>query len=252
MIKNTERFSDRVENYVKYRPAYPQAVIHILDENINFSPKKVIADMGSGTGISSDLFLRNNNKVYGVEPNKEMREAAEKMLVRYHNFISINGESENSTLEPNSVDLVVAAQSFHWFDRKAFRMECSRIAKPDAYCLLIWNERKVISDFEKAYEEMLTEFATDYKTVDHRNVKIEDIRDFFAPNTVKEFKLSNEQVFNYEGLEGRLLSSSYAPNTGNAKNLRMLEQLRDIYVNYQKGDKVTFGYDCRLFLGSVA
>jgi ubiquinone/menaquinone biosynthesis C-methylase UbiE len=251
MPKNTERFSDRVDNYIKYRPGYPQAIIDFLVGNIAFNAGSIVADIGSGTGISAEMFLRYGNKAYAVEPNKEMREAADKLLSRYEGYVSINGSSEATMLPDHSIDLVVAAQAFHWFDRDAFKSECQRIGRIGAHCLLLWNERKVASGFEKAYEDLLIRYGNDYLQIDHRNIKEQDLQLFFAPHKVIAETLYNEQIFDYDGVKGRLLSSSYAPNTGEAKYETMLRYLHEIFDKYQQDGKVRFSYDCHLYLGQI-
>ena len=252
MAKNTERFSDRVENYIKFRPDYPLAVLEYLKEKIRFDAKIIVADIGSGTGISAEMFLHNGNKVYAVEPNKEMRGAADRLLSSYPGYVSVDGTSEATTLPDQCVDLIVAAQAFHWFDRIAFKNECKRIGRAGAYCLLMWNERKVESDFEKAYEELLIRYATDYLKVDHRNIRENDLVDFFSPASVSSVVLYNEQLFDYEGVKGRLLSSSYAPNVGEPNFEPMIKYLREIFDRYQKDGRVSFSYDCNLFLAEIS
>jgi SAM-dependent methyltransferase len=251
MPKNTERFSDRVENYIRYRPDYPSEVLEYLKDKIGFSSKDTVADIGSGTGISAEMFLRNGNKVYAVEPNKEMREAADRLLASYSGYIGVNGSSEATTLPDQSVDLVVAAQAFHWFDRAAFKKECKRIGRVGAHCLLMWNERKVESDFEKAYEDLLIKYATDYLRVDHRNIREKDLVEFFAPAPVSHVVLYNEQLFDYEGVKGRLLSSSYVPNLGEPNFEPMIALLHEIFDRYKKDGRVSFSYDCNLFLAEI-
>jgi SAM-dependent methyltransferase len=240
-----------VENYIKYRPDYPSAVLEYLRDKTGFSSKDSVADIGSGTGISAEMFLRNGNKVYAVEPNKEMREAADRLLTSYPSYVSVDGTSENTKLSDKSIDLIVAAQAFHWFDRSAFKRECKRIGRAGAQCLLMWNERKVESDFEKAYEGLLIKYATDYLKVDHRNIREKDLIDFFAPAAVSSVVLYNEQLFDYEGVKGRLLSSSYAPNSGEPNFAPMIAYLREIFDRYQIDGRVSFSYDCNLFLAEI-
>ncbi len=120
---STKRFSDRVENYVKYRPSYPINLINHLKKKGIVTTGQKIADIGSGTGIFSKLLLNTENNVYAVEPNKEMRIAAEKSLQNKLNFISINGSAEDTTLKENSIDIITAAQSFHWFDLQKAKKE---------------------------------------------------------------------------------------------------------------------------------
>ena len=251
MPNNTNRFSDRVENYIKFRPGYPSEVILYLEQAIGLDASWTIADIGSGTGISAEMFLNNNNKVYAVEPNKEMREAADRILRHHAGYVSVDGTAENTPLPIGSIDLITAAQAFHWFDRDAFKKECTRIGRDGAYCLLIWNERKVESPFEKAYEDLLIRYATDYTNVDHRNVKEENLSLFFAPNEMTSKVFFNEQLFDYEGVKGRLLSSSYAPNIGHPTYEPMISYLQKIYAEYEQNGKVGVTYDCNLFLGRI-
>jgi len=167
MIDSTKRFSSRVENYIKYRPDYPPDILELLKGMCGLSGDSVIADIGSGTGILTELFLRNGNEVFGVEPNREMREAAERLLGKYPNFKSISGRAESTTLKVGSVDFITASQAFHWFDRKKARREFLRIIKPGGWTVLIWNERELVSPFARAYEHLLRTYATDYEEVNH-------------------------------------------------------------------------------------
>jgi SAM-dependent methyltransferase len=252
----TNRFSDRVDNYVKYRPHYPDEVIgFLLSEKILF-PGAVIADIGSGTGISSELFLKNNYKVFGLEPNEPMRQAAESLLQNYSEkglFISVDAKAESTTLENESVDLIVCAQAFHWFNNDAFKKECRRILKPNGYAALIWNDRRTDStDFLKVYEDFLQMFAIDYKQVNHKNTQDSNIfENFFGKGNYKEKSFYNFQEVDLEGLKGRVLSSSYMPNQGHQDFDHMIYCLRKIYNRYQEENKVRLDYDTKIYYSQI-
>lgn len=251
MEDSTKRFSDRVENYVKYRPHYPQEIIPFLTEHIGLTDEKIIADVGSGTGISTELFLENGNKVYGIEPNKEMREAAEKYLNKYKYFISVGGTAEESLLENDSMDIVVCGQAFHWFDVQKAKNEFKRILKENGYVILLWNSRKIdTSDFLIAYEKLLLKFGTDYEKVVHKTLESGDdktIEWFFAPQKSYVHSFKNMQVFDFDGVKGRLLSSSYAP----IDNKQMLEELKNIFDKYNKNGSVEFEYETKVYWGKM-
>jgi len=252
MINPTLRFSSRVENYVKYRPGYPTGVVDALAEECGLAAGSVIADIGSGTGILSEIFLKNENRVLGVEPNREMREAGEQLLGKYPGFASINGTAEATTLPDSSVDFVTAGQAFHWFDRERTRKEFTRILKPNGWVALIWNERLVdTSPFLRAYEELLQRFGTDYAAVDHRNVDTDAITAFFAPRPFTQREFENQQVFDHDGLKGRLLSSSYTPEPSHLNYQPMLDALRALFNKYQIGGNVSFDYVTRLYFGRL-
>ena len=162
MINPTLRFTGRVENYVKYRPGYPAGIIETFVKECGLTAGSVVADIGSGTGILSEVFLKNGNRVFGVEPNHEMREAGSRLLGKYAGFMSVDGAAEATTLEDCSVDFVTAGQAFHWFDRQRARKEFVRILKPNGWVTLIWNERLTdTSPFLRAYEDLLRRYGID-------------------------------------------------------------------------------------------
>src|SRR5215469_5965610 len=130
-MDSTKRFSNRVENYTKYRPSYPkEEMLVLLSGECGLTSASVIADVGSGTGIMTRIFLENGNQVFAVEPNPEMRHAAEQVLAAYPRFVSVPATAEATTLPAETADFVVAAQAFHWFDRERVRREFVRILKP--------------------------------------------------------------------------------------------------------------------------
>jgi SAM-dependent methyltransferase len=207
MSKHLNRFSSRVDNYVKYRPGYPSEIVDLLKSDCGLTESSVIADLGSGTGILSELFLRNGNTVFGVEPNEPMRSAGEQLLEGYDNFESVNGNAEATTLPAQSVDFVTAAQAFHWFDPAAAKHEFIRVLKPGGWVVLVWNERLVDSTaFLRDYESLLLRYGTDYQEIRHENAKVR-IADLFAPASFQLRTLENLQHFDFEGLKGRLNSS---------------------------------------------
>lgn len=248
MTAPTERFSSRVDAYVAARPRYRREVIDHLTNAVGLTPNWTIADIGSGTGISTQLFLENGNMVYAVEPNGPMRAAAEKWLGPSRNFHSVTGTAESTTLEDKSIDLIVAAQAFHWFKQEAARTEFTRILKPNGYVLLMWNSRKLTgTPFLDAYEDLLLTYGTDYTKIRHSNITNEELSGFFNGGRLKSASLPNHQHLDFEGLRARLLSSSYIPQN----NPRMLDQLRKLFDDHNHKGQVTIEYQTELFLGQL-
>jgi SAM-dependent methyltransferase len=249
---STTRFSNRVEDYVKYRPTYPETLIPFLQTTYGLTPDKRIADIGSGTGISAELFLKAGYSVTGVEPNREMREKSVELLASYKHYIAQDGTAEQTGLAEGSVDGIIAGQAFHWFDRDKAKAEFKHILKPGGPVVLIWNERKTVSEFERKYDELIIAHGRDYVKVDHRNIHTEDIEAFFAPDPVKLDVFANEQVFDFEGLKGRLLSSSYMPARGEEGCEAMITDLQDLFDRSQSDGKITIHYDTKVYVGRLS
>ena len=248
----TRRFSTRVENYVKYRPDYPAAVLDILRQHCEFTPDAPVADIGSGTGIFSKNLLRHGNPVSGVEPNAEMRRAAERLLAGFPEFTSVDGTAEATTLPDRSVAFITAAQAFHWFDRARTRPEFARILQPGGWVALIWNARRLDSTpFLRAYENLLMTYGTDYTEVSDRHPNLRQVQAFTAPTPVTLHTVDHAQRFDFEGLKGRLLSSSYAPEPGHPQYEPMLAQLAAIFQEFEQDDRVSFDYDTHVYTAQL-
>jgi SAM-dependent methyltransferase len=239
-----------VDSYVRFRPSYPKQIIGTLEHECGFTRDSIVADIASGTGIFTKLLLEHGNRVFGIEPNAEMRRAGEEFLAAYPKFTSVTGTAEATTLDSCSVDFVTAAQAGHWFDRQKSRREYARILKPGGWAVLVWNERKTDgTPFLREYEELLLRYGTDYNEVRHEHTVVGE---FFDPLPFEERTFDLQQVFDYTGVEGRLMSSSYAPGREHPNNGPMLRELRNIFDHHQQGGKVSIDYTTRMFYGQLA
>jgi len=247
-----QRFSNRVADYVRYRPGYPAGVLSFLAESCGLHRQHVIADVGSGTGLLSKLFLDNGNHVYGVEPNTEMRVAGEELLHAYPNFAGVAGSAEATTLADHSVDFVAVGQAFHWFDPVAAHQEFSRILKPAGWVVVLCNDRLTDSTpFLRDYEALLRRFGTDYARVSDSYPRPEDMHAFFGQNTFLSRQLPNSQEFDFDGLRGRLRSSSYAPAADHPDFSHMMTELKHIFTAYQQEGIVRFDYRTIIYAGTL-
>lgn len=247
----TSRFSDRVENYALYRPGYPAEALHTLKSECGLLPSSTVADIASGTGIWTCVLLQNGNPVFGVEPNAEMREAGERLLAAFPKFVSITGTAEATTLPEESVDFVTAAQAAHWFDRERARKEFVRILQPEGWLVLLWNERLPDSTaFLRDYEQLLLNYGTDYQDIRHERTT-DAINEFFDPAPFRARAFESRQEFGYAGVEGRLLSSSYAPGPEHPQHASMLAELRRIFDAHAVAGRVTFEYLTRMYFGRL-
>ena len=245
-----ERFSNRVKYYQKYRPSYPNTLMKCLLESQVLKTYSKIADIGSGTGLLSELFLKQGYEVQGIEPNSKMRQASESFLCRFPNFRSINGLAEKTTLNSCSVDLIVAGQSFHWFELKLARFEFNRILKKKGFVVVVWNElEKNRTNFLRKYEDLLLQYGLDYSRVGQQNVSETQIKTFFKPANVQKHVLVNSQVFDLKGLIGRTLSSSFTPLFGHPSHQPMMAELRQLFTDQQEEGQVTFYYQTVVYIG---
>ena len=249
MADPKERFSTRAENYARYRPGYPGEVLELLRVECGFTQSSVVADVASGTGLLSELFLQNGNRVYGVEPNDEMREAGNRYLAGYPLFTSVRGTAEETALDGGSVDLVVVGHAFHWFDVRRARAEFSRVLRPGGHVALMWNElRHDGSAFMGDYERLIRRHKTqEYEDFDRG----EGVRAFFEPEPFRERVFRHSQSFDLDGLRGRLLSSSYVPDEGEPGHDGMMRELEDVFRAHASGGTVAFEYETLVYYGRL-
>ncbi len=245
---STERFSHRVADYVRFRPAYPAALLDTLWQRIH---PRVVADIGAGSGIFSSQLLDRGAQVLAVEPNTAMRDAAEKLLGERPGFVSLDGRAEATGLDTDSVDLIAAAQAFHWFNNEASRGEFRRILQPGGSLALIWNRRDLEHPFQQAYQQLLIEFSPEYGRVNHMNLGDADLEPFFAAGQMSTFHFDNVQQLDFTALMGRLESASYCPDTASNAYRSLRQALESLFERFARDGKVDFVYDCQLFLGPM-
>jgi SAM-dependent methyltransferase len=251
-MRPTERFSTRVDDYARYRPSYPAAALDLLAERCGLRPMAVVADIGSGTGILSELLLERGAEVLAVEPNAGMRAAAEAWLGARDGFKSIAACAEATTLAAASVDLLVAGQAFHWFDVARARREALRIVRRGGSAALLWNERPpdpepLLAD----YEALLLRHAAEYASITARRADEASMRAFFGA-AMEHATFANAQRLDFEGLRGRLMSSSYAPEPGHPQHQPMLHALREVFERHQLEGTVVFRYRTLVYFAVLA
>lgn len=248
----TGRFTDRVQDYARHRPSYPTELIDLLREELGLRPEHVVADVGSGTGILTGMLLANGNRVFAVEPNRAMAQAAEERLGGDPRFRSVDGRAEATGLESGQVDLVVAGQAFHWFDPARSREEFRRILKPEGAVALAWNIRRVDgTPFLRGYEAFLRRWGTDYNEVSSRYRDEDSLNIFFGPGGYRTRRFDYRQTFDLAGLRGRLLSSSYTPGAGDPRRGPMLAALAELFEAHEREGLVAFEYDTWVYYGRL-
>ena len=250
------RFSDRAENYAKYRPGYPKEVLEFLEERCALRSGSTIADVGSGTGALSALFVEGGHRVFGVEPNREMREAAEGFLGDHPLFESVDGAAEDTTLADGSVDLVAVANALHWVERDAAKAEFSRVLGSGGRVAVVWSmSREGGTPFLEAHTELVLTHRTgggaggagdvhgmtgaffDGGSGGHRGYETASFPHF--------------QALDFEGLKGLVLSSSTMPAPGRPGSEEMLRGLEGIFRAHESGGEVVMEYEVSVYCGRL-
>lgn len=251
MRNSTERFSDRAVNYARYRPAYPTEAIDVMIATCGVDEASVVADIGSGTGILTRQLLDRGLHVVAVEPNRKMRQAAEDLLLGYDRFASVDGAAEHTTLPSASVDLIVAAQAFHWFRYKDTRQELARIARPAGWLALVWNQRRVQEPLQREYEAMLHEHAPEYALAHHRDIPVASLKKLFIPDSYRASVFDHAQLLDRAGFLGRIQSSSYTPAVDAPGHRELMAAAELLFAKYSKDGRIRIVYDTELYLGQL-
>jgi SAM-dependent methyltransferase len=251
MTRSTERFTTRAGHYARSRPGYPPEAIGLLRSRCGLRPGAAVADLGSGTGILTALLLRSGAQVAAVEPNAAMRAAAEAALAAEPHFRSVNGSAEATTLASASIDLWVAGQAFHWFDVGRARAEALRILRPGSWAALLWNERPTeATAFLADYEALLLRHAPEYARITASRADPASMRRFLG-ESLESATFPNQQIFDFAGLKGRLMSSSYAPEAGHPEHEPMIAGLREIFYRHQHDGRIVFPYRTLVYFAQL-
>ncbi|HEY2274935.1 MAG TPA: class I SAM-dependent methyltransferase [Steroidobacteraceae bacterium] len=251
MMRPSERFSSRVDDYARYRPSYPQPALDLLRQRCGLAPGAAVADLGSGTGILTEQLLECGAEVFAVEPNERMRAAAEAQLSHHPRFHSVAGSAEATTLAPGSVDLLVAGQAFHWFDPRRARLEALRVLRPGAWGALLWNERPPeATPFLADYEALLKRYAPEYTRITASRANPGTMCEFLGA-AMEVGTFANQQVLDFEGLRGRLMSSSYAPEPGSPDYEPMIGILREVFARHGRDGHITMPYSTLVYFAAL-
>jgi len=254
MSDAAERFTGRAAQYAKHRPGYPEAAIAYLRGEAGIGPGSVVADIGSGPGQSSEPWVAMGCEVYAVEPNEEMRRFAEARFAGIRTFHSVAARAERTGLETASVDLIVSATAFHWFDPEAARREFKRILKPAGVAALMWNRRATRrSAFLREYEEALLAHSAEYRErwSKDRQDFTPVIRACFGHSDYRTARFENVQWYDWEGLAGRLQSASYSPLPGDPEHEPLLERVKRAFEAHQVRGMVALAYETTLYHGRL-
>jgi ubiquinone/menaquinone biosynthesis C-methylase UbiE len=243
------RFSNRAENYARFRPGYPEEIFPFLEKELTLTADTHIVDIGSGTGLFAEPLLQRGYMVTGIEPNADMRKVAESRLKKYSSFRSANATAEQTDLPDNSTGLITIAQTFHWLDPVAARLECNRILQPGGHVVLSWNRQKGNSAFEQKYNALREK----YGIAERNSVQVDPvlIGDFFSPDTYSSKIFPNKQLLDFEALKGQLLSKSYIPLPGHELYDAMITDLIRLFVNYNENGLVGIEYETLVIWGKL-
>ena len=240
-----------MDAYREHRPRYPKGIVGLLQRECRLTAEWVVADVAAGTGLLAEIFLENGNPVIAVEPNAAMRAVCEELEADYPKLTCVNGTAEATGLEDGSVDMVTVGQAMHWFDLVKTRAEFARILRPGGWCVVVYNHRRMGGDaFHDGYERILVEFGKDYRMVQGSHLTDDKLAAFFAPSEMKCATLPNHQDLTLEGLRGRVLSSSYMPQEGDAKYASMMDAVDALFARYARDGVVRMEYETAVCVGS--
>jgi SAM-dependent methyltransferase len=249
------RFTRRVPYYHISRPRYPIQVLDLMRERMSLSPTHVIADIGAGTGISSELFLGNGNTVYAIEPNEAMLAIAIEHYGQNPRFRPFAGSAESTTLADNSVDFAVAGQAFHWFNLSKAKIEISRIVKADGWVMLFWNMRhEEDSPLQRAYNQLMQDFDVEglgefRQTAGNRDE--DDLNVLFGAGKWQQASFPNQQVLDFDGFKARVLSASYMPLEGEDRYDELMTAVQKLFADHHNNHKVTLLYRTDVYWGKL-
>lgn len=245
----TGRFANRADNYLQYRPAYPTEILRFLNQTMGLAQAHRVADIGSGTGLFAELFLKDGYSVTGVEPDAAMRKAAQERLGQYNLFTSLATRAESTGIEKETIDLVTVAQAFHWMDAELTRKEFERILTPGGAVAIASTVRKKYTPFLAGYHQLKQTFRLEPLPALSDDTRINH---FFGKREVHFQSFPHRHWLDFDGLKGLLLSSSNIPLPGHTSYDTMISTLVQLFVVYNKNGFVEMEYDTNLYWAKLS
>lgn len=248
-MNNTTRFNGKGEIYAKARPNYAAELFAYMKNILHISDGSVFADIGSGTGIFSEHLLNNGYFVYAVEPNADMRKKAEEKLSEYKGFTSVDGMDSNTTLSEQTIDCIMVAQAFHWFDADAFKKECQRILKPNGKIIIIYNSRDEDAECTKGLAELRRKYNPKFHGFSN-GISEEKCIAFFDGNC-DVFRTDNNKTYDRQGYINRILSSSYSLSESDERYEEYLADINNLFEKFSNNGTLIIPMQTVAYVGTV-
>ena len=250
---SSERFSDRVEAYLAGRPRYPAVIVAHLAARGALPANGIVADIGIGTGLSAEPFLAAGYPVIGIEPNAPMRAAGSEYLGRFPAFEMRDGSADATGLADACVDLVLAAQAFHWFDAARFRVESLRILRAGGWAALVWNDRDLGgTPFLAGYEALLVEYGQDYLAIRYRHQGTDAIPVYFGGVAPAAAEFRHQRRMDWTAVAALANSASYLPGAGQPGHAELMAELLRLFDAHAENGSIEMRYTCRVHAARLA
>ena len=243
-------FSSKVADYVASRPDYPSALFDTLAVICGLGAGATVADVGAGTGLLTRGLLQRGYRVIAVEPNREMRAAADHLLNGIEGYRSLDGSAEAMPLESDSIDLVTVALAFHWFDVERARAEFLRILTPQGQVAIIWNDRVFEDPLHVAFDELADKFggAKRAAIVAHEKDRA-DVSRFLGNTQLQEFCWPHAHRLGENEFLALVFSRSYIPERGTQKGQDVADRAREIFDRFATNGAVEIRYQTIAIVG---
>lgn len=244
-------FTGKSADYAASRPGYPPGLFEMLRSVSPPENEAVVADVGAGTGLLTAGLLEAGYRVVAVEPNAEMRAAADRQIGGVKGYRSVEGSAESLPIGVGSVSLITAAQAFHWFDVDRARAEFHRVLTSAGQVALIWNDRVLDDPIQMALDEVFLAYGGAKRTAVVARDQRSGVPRFFEPNPMRHYTFPNAQQLSREGLLGLVFSRSYIPARTSMEGAAVAERVGEIFYRHATEGSVEIRYQTTATLGRL-
>ena len=236
-------FQQGADAYERGRPGYPPEAVRWLCRELALGPGRIVLDVAAGTGKLTRELVPTGATVVAVEPVPAMRAVLERVVPE---ATALDGTAEALPVADASVDAIVVASAFHWFEAAAAAAEFHRVLRPGGRLALLWNRRRLDQPLQRAVDDVIGPYRRRPSRPSRERWREPlESAGLFTPAAEREVPF--EQVLDVDRFVDRFTSISFVAALPESERASVIERLRSLAAGAAE-QPLRLGYETEVYL----